>query len=202
MLDLSEVFRSQAKSGTSHFHAYATAYVNYRGRCIHPRPDHRRFAARRCRMSSSVCSGDLSQLWRPCAYVASGQGFLERGGDPLPASGSPSVPHAGGAARTQGRASAGPSGSHWVGVESFQYLGHPSPADAKMAGKCGPALGFADGSWHDRFRQVGKLAATTAFTASAANLSLACASVRVEGGVGSFGCGRALSSLSPPAIPF
>jgi putative transposase len=31
MLDLSEVFRSQARSGTSHFHAYATAYVNYRG---------------------------------------------------------------------------------------------------------------------------------------------------------------------------
>ena len=27
-----EVYRSQAKSGTSHFHAYATAYVNYRGR--------------------------------------------------------------------------------------------------------------------------------------------------------------------------
>lgn len=26
-----EVYRSQAKSGTSHFHAYATAYVNYRG---------------------------------------------------------------------------------------------------------------------------------------------------------------------------
>src|SRR5258708_40234991 len=33
--------------------------------------------------------------------------------------------------------------SHWVGVESFQYLGHPSPADAKMAGKCGPALELA-----------------------------------------------------------
>jgi Transposase DDE domain len=31
MLDLSEIYRSQAKSGTSHFHAYATAYVNYRG---------------------------------------------------------------------------------------------------------------------------------------------------------------------------
>jgi Transposase DDE domain len=31
MADLSEVYRSQAKSGTSHFHAYATAYVNYRG---------------------------------------------------------------------------------------------------------------------------------------------------------------------------
>lgn len=31
MLELSEVFRSQAKGGTSHFHAYATAYVNYRG---------------------------------------------------------------------------------------------------------------------------------------------------------------------------
>src|SRR5215472_16766981 len=31
MLDISEVYRSQAKSGTSHFHAYATAYVNYRG---------------------------------------------------------------------------------------------------------------------------------------------------------------------------
>ena len=31
MLDLEEVYRSQAKSGTSHFHAYATAYVNYRG---------------------------------------------------------------------------------------------------------------------------------------------------------------------------
>src|SRR5262245_14956298 len=31
MLDLSEVYRSQAKDGTSHFHAYATAYVNYRG---------------------------------------------------------------------------------------------------------------------------------------------------------------------------
>jgi putative transposase len=31
MLDLKEVYRSQAKSGTSHFHAYATAYVNYRG---------------------------------------------------------------------------------------------------------------------------------------------------------------------------
>lgn len=26
-----EIYRSQAKSGTSHFHAYATAYVNYRG---------------------------------------------------------------------------------------------------------------------------------------------------------------------------
>src|SRR6516165_9129218 len=31
MLDLSEVFRSQRKSGTSHFHAYATASVNSRG---------------------------------------------------------------------------------------------------------------------------------------------------------------------------
>jgi hypothetical protein len=31
MLDLSEVYRSQARDGTSHFHAYATAYVNYRG---------------------------------------------------------------------------------------------------------------------------------------------------------------------------
>jgi hypothetical protein len=31
MLDLSEVFRGKAKDGTSHFHAYATAYVNYRG---------------------------------------------------------------------------------------------------------------------------------------------------------------------------
>src|SRR3954449_13108907 len=31
MLDLTEVYRSQAKSGTSHFHAYATAYVNYKG---------------------------------------------------------------------------------------------------------------------------------------------------------------------------
>jgi Transposase DDE domain len=27
-----EVYRSRARSGTSHFHAYATAYVNYRGR--------------------------------------------------------------------------------------------------------------------------------------------------------------------------
>ena len=31
MLNLAEVFRSQAKDGTSHFHAYATAYVNYKG---------------------------------------------------------------------------------------------------------------------------------------------------------------------------
>lgn len=31
MVELKEVYRSQAKSGTSHFHAYATAYVNYRG---------------------------------------------------------------------------------------------------------------------------------------------------------------------------
>ena len=31
MLDPKEVYRGQAKSGTSHFHAYATAYVNYRG---------------------------------------------------------------------------------------------------------------------------------------------------------------------------
>jgi Transposase DDE domain len=31
MVNLTEVFRSAAKSGTSHFHAYATAYVNYRG---------------------------------------------------------------------------------------------------------------------------------------------------------------------------
>jgi hypothetical protein len=31
MFDPKEVYRSQAKSGTSHFHAYATAYVNYRG---------------------------------------------------------------------------------------------------------------------------------------------------------------------------
>lgn len=31
MLDPSEVYRSQAKDGTSHFHAYATAHVDYRG---------------------------------------------------------------------------------------------------------------------------------------------------------------------------
>ena len=31
MVDPKEVYRSQARSGTSHFHAYATAYVNYRG---------------------------------------------------------------------------------------------------------------------------------------------------------------------------
>src|SRR5262245_19389214 len=31
MLDLAEVFRSKARDGTSHFHAYATAYLNYRG---------------------------------------------------------------------------------------------------------------------------------------------------------------------------
>jgi Transposase DDE domain len=31
MADLKEVYRSCARSGTSHFHAYATAYVNYRG---------------------------------------------------------------------------------------------------------------------------------------------------------------------------
>jgi Transposase DDE domain len=30
--DLSEIFRSQAKSGTTHFHAYATAYVIQKGR--------------------------------------------------------------------------------------------------------------------------------------------------------------------------
>jgi hypothetical protein len=31
MIDPAEVYRSQARSGTTHFHAYATAYVNYRG---------------------------------------------------------------------------------------------------------------------------------------------------------------------------
>lgn len=31
LLDALEIFRSQAKGGTTHFHAYATAYVNYRG---------------------------------------------------------------------------------------------------------------------------------------------------------------------------
>jgi putative transposase len=31
MLDPAEVYRSQARSGTSHFHAYATCYVSYRG---------------------------------------------------------------------------------------------------------------------------------------------------------------------------
>src|SRR3954467_5614441 len=32
MLDRTNAYRRQAKQGTSHFHAYATAYVNYRGR--------------------------------------------------------------------------------------------------------------------------------------------------------------------------
>ncbi len=31
LTDVLEIYRGQAKSGTSHFHAYATAYVNYRG---------------------------------------------------------------------------------------------------------------------------------------------------------------------------
>ena len=31
MQNIREIYRSQAKSGTTHFHAYATAYVNYRG---------------------------------------------------------------------------------------------------------------------------------------------------------------------------
>jgi putative transposase len=31
MLEPAEIYRGQAKSGTTHFHAYATAYVNYRG---------------------------------------------------------------------------------------------------------------------------------------------------------------------------
>src|SRR5262245_24916470 len=36
MADPKEVYRSCAKSGTSHFHAYATAYVNYRGQRFTP----------------------------------------------------------------------------------------------------------------------------------------------------------------------
>ena len=110
--DLDEIYRGQAKSGTSHFHAYATAYVVRKGR---------RFTV----ALTSVGRHDalpavLQRLLRergasrcPPALSAAGSRVLQRGRGPLTRRNAPlRLADAVGVAWPQGRAPRrGPSGS-------------------------------------------------------------------------------------------
>ena len=99
--DADEVYRGQAKSGTSHFHAYATAYVIRKGQ---------RFTV----ALAYVRKGETSPTWssaccgrppRPacgrvtCCWTAASTAWR----DPLPAGGPLPVPDAGGLPGPQGR---------------------------------------------------------------------------------------------------
>ena len=92
--DASEVYRGQAKSGTSHFHAYATAYVIRKGQ---------RFTValayvRKGDDLADVVKGLLRQAAKAGVrprYLLLGPRVLQRQRDPLPAGGPLPVPDAG-----------------------------------------------------------------------------------------------------------
>ena len=96
--DLDEIYRGQAKSGTSHFHAYATAYVVRKGQ---------RYTVALTGVKKGETLKDVVQrLLRqaaqrrcPAPAAAAGSRLLQRGGDPLPPGGALSVPDAGGLPR-------------------------------------------------------------------------------------------------------
>ena len=92
--DLDEIYRSQAKSGTSHFHAYATVYVIRQGQ---------RFTVALTGVAEGrtaegggptpAPAGGLRR--RPAPLAAAGSRLLQRGGDPLSPGGAVPVPDAG-----------------------------------------------------------------------------------------------------------
>ena len=96
--DPAEVYRGQAKDGTSHFHAYATAYVVKHGQ-------------RSTVALTGVTKGEplkdvvrrllrqAAQRGGPAPPVAARSRVLQRGGGPLPPTGAVPVPDAGGLPR-------------------------------------------------------------------------------------------------------
>ena len=96
--DLNEIYRGQAKSGTSHFHAYATAYVVRKGQ---------RYTVALTGVKKGESLKDVVQrllrqaaeCGHPAPAAPVGSRLLQRGGDPLPPGGAVSVPDAGGLPR-------------------------------------------------------------------------------------------------------
>ena len=84
--DLDEIYRSQAKDGTSHFHAYATAYVVRKGQ---------RYTVALTGVTKGEPLKDVvrrllrqaAERRHPAEPVAAGSRVLQRGGGPLPPGG-------------------------------------------------------------------------------------------------------------------
>src|SRR5512135_572737 len=97
--DLDEVYRGQAKDGTSHFHAYATAYVVRHGR----RSTVALTGVRKGEPLKDVIPPTPAaagrQRRRPVAAAVARSRLLQRGGGALPPTGAVPVPDAGGLSR-------------------------------------------------------------------------------------------------------
>src|SRR5512135_3170236 len=92
--DPAEIYRSQAKDGTSHFHAYATAYVVRHGQRYTVRPDRRR-QGRVAQGRGAAAAAAGRQRRHPAGLAAAGPRLLQRGGGPLPRAGAAPIPDAG-----------------------------------------------------------------------------------------------------------
>ena len=105
--DLDEIYRGQAKDGTSHFHAYATAYVVRKGQ---------RYTVALTGVTKGEPLKDVVQrLLRqaaerrhPAPAAPAGSRLLQRGGGPLPPGGAVPVPDAGGLPRPLAQAARRP----------------------------------------------------------------------------------------------
>ena len=124
--DPDEIYRSAAKSGTSHFHAYATLYVNHHGY---------RFTVA---LTAVACGEPLEEVLkrllrqarrrRPLPLIAAGPRLLQRGGDPISPGGPPPVPDARDLPGPPARRSAGAERDQRVldlGAERLRHL-HPA----------------------------------------------------------------------------
>ena len=123
--DLDEIYRGQAKDGTSPFHAYATAYVVRKGQ----RYTVALTGVTSCEPLKDVVQELLRQVPQgraPARLAAPGSRLLQRGGGPLPPAGAAAVPDAGGLPRPLAQASRGPQRQQVFQLEE-ERLVRPTP---------------------------------------------------------------------------
>ena len=124
--DLDEIYRGQAKDGTSHFHAYATAYVVRQGQ---------RYTVALTGVTKGEPLKDVVQrLLRQAASVgvrprlaAAGSRLLQRGGGPLPPGGAAPVPDAGGLPRPLAQAARAAPAAATSSGPGRRAAGPPTP---------------------------------------------------------------------------
>ena len=136
LADPDEIYRSQAKSGTSHFHAYATLYVIHHGY---------RFTVALTAVGRRRTAGGGPQApappsgrrRRPLPLAAAGSRLLQRGGDPLSPGGPAPVPDAGDLSGPQARRSAGAQRDQRLLDLGEERLRAPTPCTMPTSGRPG-----------------------------------------------------------------
>ena len=134
--DPDEIYRSQAKSGTSHFHAYATL-VRHPPRL----PLHRGLDGRRPRRTAGGGPQAPAPPGRrrrhPLPLAAAGSRLLQRGGDPLSPGGPAPVPDAGDLPGPQARRPAGTQRDQRLLDLGEERLRAPTPCTMPTSGRPG-----------------------------------------------------------------